>query len=388
MKRFAVRQPRFAVLLLLVFSLLLAACENSSAVSNQRLYRPIAPGDEIVVAAVWPYAAGGTLYWEGIQMALEEINSRGGAAGRPIRVAKFDDHASVTEGMAIAQIIVGDPDIFAVIGHRNSFVAIPAADVYDRAGIVYIAPSATNPTLTRNGYKLTFRTIPSDIAIGQQMAEHIASQGHRRIAIAYSDDAYGRGLASAFEDAAHELGLLVVDRLSHFGDLQSTRSTVKKWRALDYDSIFVADVLPRAAEVIRLLRQAGAQPPIYGGDGLDGKQLWAIAGETAEGVVFGSVFDASDPDPEVQRFVQAFEQKHGQPPDAWAAQGYDALRLFAYAVESADEVTPTSIVEALRHIPSWRGVTGPHSFDESGEVIGKPVVRKVMQSGEFVFLGK
>lgn len=373
-------------------ALALTACGSAPAGSSQPVQGPPPADNQIKVAVVWPFAAGGTLYWEGIQLALDEINGRGGITGYGLRLLKYDDQASVTEGMAVAQRLAADPTILAVIGHRNSFVAIPAADVYDRSGLIYIAPSPTNPTLTRRGYQRTFRTIPSDVAIGQQMTEHMAGQGHRRIALIYTDDAYGRGLADAFEDAAAALGVQVVDRLSHFGDLQETKGIVKRWRAMAYDAMFVSAVLPEAAEIISLIRQAGASMPIYGGDGLEGDQLWAIAGNDAEEVVFGSVFDPNDPDPRVQRFVKTFLDQYGRPPDAWAAQGYDALRLLARAIATAKTSTlmPTraAVAEALHSTSGWYGVTGVHAFDETGELIGKPVVKKVLRAGQFLFLDK
>lgn len=380
------RAKLWIALTLAVF--LLVACRGQFSPRDERSVQLLATVDHVKIAAVWPFEAGGTFFWEGVQMAVEEINARGGVLGRPMRIVKFDDQASVTEGMAVAQLMASDPELFAVVGHRNSFVAIPAAEVYARAGLLYIAPSATSPELTRRGYELTFRTIPSDVSIARQMAQYAASQGHRRLAIAYTDDAYGRGLANAFEDAAEALGIRIVDRLIHFGDVQETRQTVAKWRALNYDGIFVSGAVPRTAEMISLIRQAGAEVPILGGDGLDAEQLLTVAGEHAEGVVFGTVFDPLDPDAAVQKFARDFEARFGVPPDTWAAQGYDAIHLIADAIDQAQSINREAVAEVLRQTTQWIGVTGVHGFDQTGEIVGKPIVRKTVKDGRFVFLGK
>lgn len=217
------------------------------------------------------------------------------------------------------------------------------------------------------------------------MARYMAGQGLRRVAVVYSEDAYGRGLANLFEDAAAEYGMTVVDRLSHFGDEKQARQTVLKWEAFGYDSIFLSEALPSAAETIALLRRAGASVPIFGGDGLDGELLKDIPGGAGEGIVFASVFDPLNPDPAVQAFVAGFEERYGILPDAWAAQGYDALHLLAYALAQVDVVSPDAVAAIIRETV-WKGVTGVYRFDETGELIGKPVLLKRLQDGEFVLL--
>lgn len=372
--------------MLVLGAFVMTACLDGTPVHEQRVQGVQATAPEVKVAAVWPYATRGTLFWEGVQLALEEINARGGAGGRMLRVVKVDDQSSVTEGMAVAQSLAADPSLLAVIGHRNSFVALPAAEVYDRAGLVYIAPSATAPELTQKGYQRTFRTIPSDASIGKQMADYVAAAGYERVAIAYTDDAYGRGLAAAFEDAAEAQGVRIIDRLAHFGDVPDARRTVAKWLAFNYDAIFVAATSPQLAEIVSLIRRAGATEPIFGGDAFDSEQLLTVAGSFSDGVVFGSVFDVDNVDLEVRRFVQTFEARYGFEPDTWAAQGYDALHLLAHAIEQADTVSPDAVAAILRQTSRWRGVTGLHTFDETGEIIDKPIVHKTVRDGKFVLL--
>jgi len=370
--------------LLLVAAVAAACMERTAAV--QPSASPLELSPEIKVAAVWPYSSRPTYFWEGIQLAQEEINALGGVLGRRVRVIRADDLSSVTEGMAVAQSLAEDRTLLAVIGHRSSFVALPASEVYARAGLIYIAPSATTPALTQRGYSRVFRTIPNDAAIGRQMAQYVAETGHLRVAIAYTDEAYGRGLAAAFEDEAEERGVRVVDRVAHFGDLADIRRTLAKWQAFRYDAIFVAAASPHMAEIVRLLRLAGATVPIYGGDSFDSQQLLDIAGPHAEGVVFASVFDVENNDPETQRFVSAFRARYGYTPDTWAAQAYDALRLLADAIDRAGTVDREAVSAALRDTTRWRGVTGWHTFDASGEVIDKPIVFKTVRNGRFALL--
>lgn len=370
---------------LFISVLALAGCGNR-ATAPQQPAAALESAGEIKIAAVWPYSSRRTYFWEGIQLALEEINGRGGVLGRRLRVIQADDQSSVTEGMAVAQTLAEDPTLLAVIGHRNSFIALPASEVYDRAGLIYIAPSATSPTLTQRGYTRLFRTIPSDTSIGQQMAVFVSQAGHRRVAIAYTDDAYGRGLAAAFEDAAEARGVRIIDRVAHFGDLSDVRRTLAKWQAFGYDALFVAATSPQLADIVRLVREGGSDVPLYGGDSFDSVQLLEVAGRFAEGVVFASVFDVEDRNPEVRRFVETFTARFGFNPDTWAAQGYDAIYLLVDAITRAGTVSREAVAAALRDTYRWRGVTGPHTFDATGEIVDKPVVIKTVRNGQFSLL--
>jgi branched-chain amino acid transport system substrate-binding protein len=84
--------------------------------------------------------------------------------------------------------------------------------------------------------------------------------------------------------------------------------------------------------------------------------------------------------------VSSFEAKYGHLPDAWAAQGYDALHLLAYAMREAESFAAPDMRQALLAVEAWPGVTGPHTFDEKGDVVDKPVVLQQAHAGAFIYL--
>src|SRR5690606_39739667 len=111
-------------------------------------------GAEIVIGAPWPWEARSALgYSKGLDMAVAEINGAGGVLGRPLRIKRVDDRESVAEGRLAAQQLAEDREVVAVIGHLQSYVSVPAAAIYDMAGLVMIAPTSTDPRLTSQGYR-------------------------------------------------------------------------------------------------------------------------------------------------------------------------------------------------------------------------------------------
>jgi len=149
-------------------------------------------------------------------MAVDEINAAGGVLGRPLTMLREDDHESVDRGRLVAQRFAQNLDVVAVIGHMQSYVSLPAAAIYDLSGLVHLAPTATDPRLTEQGYRRLFRMTFTDREIGAQMAEFAAARDYDRVAIYYIRNAYGRGLANAFEQRALEQSIFIADRQPYY----------------------------------------------------------------------------------------------------------------------------------------------------------------------------
>ena len=372
--------------LVLLITVFLTGCSGIGDVPHQRSEKAKKNGGDILIGVAWPFAAKNGMLKEGVEMAASEINAAGGVLGRKIRLIEKDDESSVTKGMVIAQSFAENLDVVAVIGHRSSYVSLPVASIYENAGLLMLTPASTAPSLTQHEYKRVFRNIPSDEEIGKQMANYAAGKGLKRIVIFYADDEYGRGLANSFEDKAGEHGISLVDRLTYFGDDKQFNTNIEKWKLLGVDAIFVADVMPRAANFISKVRQSGINVPILGGDGLESPDLWSIAAEKSEGVIVASIFNPMYTRPEVQWFVQNYQKKYGSLPSKWAAQGYDSVKLIAESMKKANSTDPDQIASVLRKLKDWPGVTGLHTFNEKGDVAGNLTVKKIMRSGNFEFL--
>src|SRR5438309_10763549 len=130
------------------------------------------------------------------ELAVKEINARGGYTGQPRALRIMDDSGRPEVAIRIAQQLSDDPSVVAVIGHLNSSASLAAGRVYGEARrpLVMISPSASSPDLSGvNPYM--FRVCPSDLSHGAQLARY-ARQLLRaqRVGMIYLDDDYGRGL--------------------------------------------------------------------------------------------------------------------------------------------------------------------------------------------------
>jgi branched-chain amino acid transport system substrate-binding protein len=349
---------RLPLLLALVgFPLLGGACRGGRA------------GPEpVVIGAAGPWKEGyGEMARHGVELAVAEINAAGGVDGRPLSPALRDDGGDGATAARIAGEFVANPDLVAVVGHVNSGAMMAAARVYNGA-LPAVATTASSPDLSGIS-PWTFRVISSDSVNGIDLARFARTLGSRA-AILYENDAYGRGLAEAFQ--RHFGGEIVsIDPIaSGDGDFEPFISFYQRRRP---DVVFVAGTDASGFAILREAKRQGLRAAFLGGDGWS-----ALTTDTtlSEGAFAGVPFTPADPRPEVQAFVAAFRKRYGVEPDGNAALSYDATRLVALAITEAgpDRAAVREWLAGLRARGAYRGVTGPIAFAESGDVVGKGFV--------------
>src|SRR5512134_486095 len=200
----------------------LAACgKKEEPAKKEAAKAPAAPAEEVVkIGHVAPLTGQiahlGKDNENGARMAVDEINGAGGLKvgdkTYKLELVPEDDKADPKEGTLAAQKIV-DSGAIAIVGHLNSGTTIPASKIYSDAGMVQISPSATNPKLTEQGFKTTFRVVANDNQQGAVLANY-AHDALKAKTMAIVDDrtAYGQGLADVVEKVAKEKGIKIVAR--------------------------------------------------------------------------------------------------------------------------------------------------------------------------------
>ena len=384
------RPTLFALSVAAALSTAAAACGGPQSPAEARAELAKKGKGDIVIAAVWPWEEQKeVLFGQGVDLALEEIDAGGGVLGRRLRVERYDDHESVNDGRLIAERVSSDPNVVAVIGHLQSYVTVPAAGIYDQAGLVMVAPASTSAELTSKGYGRVFRTIFTDRETGEQMADYALAHGYRRLAIYYVRSQYGRDLANAFEERAAARGATVVARASYDPAQQTSDVTVqqvaREWKEMGPDAVFLAGEVPQAGPLIASFRRAGMALPVLGGDAMSSPALITRGGGAVEGTVVAAAFSAHDPRPEVQSFVAAFRRRWGVPPDAGSALGYDAVHVLAKAMEEAGSTDPAAVAAAMHRV-RYAGVTGPIAFTRSGDLLERRMVKVAVHDGQFRFV--
>ena len=364
--------------------LVLAACTSYEDRKSKRAQRAQQATGDIRIALVWQEELFHSYFYEGAELAADEINRNGGIKGRKIRTIRFSNETgNEARDMRLAKRIAADPDLVAVIGHYSSVGAIEASVTYEYNGILFMAAASTVPGLTQHGFQYVFRNIPSDRVTGTDLANFVKKKGFSDILVIDDRTVGGKGLADVFHERASKIGINVVARKSYSIMEKDFKPLFGEIKTLHADAIFLGGGIPAAGKLIRQAREMGVIVPFIGGTGLNSSTLWDIAGNAADGTITSTSFHRNDKYAAAQTFTRKFCARYHADPDAWAGQGYDAVRVIAGAVEKAGTAVPLVVASYLRYLENYPGVLGVYSFTEEGDVVGKINDFQVLLNGSF-----
>ncbi len=326
-----------------------------------------------------------------IQMAVDEANAEGGVGGRKIEVVVADDAGDPSKAVLVAEKLAMDRNVLGVVGPMNSSTVNAALPIYQRAGLVLISQSATNPSLTELGYRVMHRICPRDDSQGPAAARFIVEEvGARNVYLIDDKSTYGQGLADQVAAALKQAGAKIT-RGQVAPDDRDFSPILTKVKPVAPDLLYLA--LPNPAQAAALIKQAvglGLEPKLMGGDGLKERdQLIAGAGGAAEGMFVTAIGRDIKDVPGAKGFIAKFEGKYGAM-SIFSGQSYEATKILVAAMRKAAGGDPAAltregVLEAVHSTRGYQGILGfPISFDAKGDVVGASIYVFEVQGDDFV----
>jgi branched-chain amino acid transport system substrate-binding protein len=317
----------------------------------------------------------------GTELAVADINARGGVLGGQIRLISVDDACDTEQAVAAARKLISVGVMF-VVGHICSGGAIPTAPLYESAGVIVISPSATNPRLTEEGRANVFRVVGRDdqqgILGGNYLADH---WGEKKIAILHDGQAYGLGLAEETKKTLNTRGVREAIFEQITPGLVDYFDVLEKIQATNVDVLYYAGYAAEAGLLIRQLRDRGDDLQLVSADALSTEDFSLIAGTAGEGTLFTSYRDPSSNS--VAAAILERARERGIVPNYRVLYSYGAVQAWAAAVERAGSLDSKAVITAL-HSHEFETVLGRIRFDEKGDVLPSGFEWFVWTNGEFV----
>ena len=343
-------------------------------------------GDEVGIAvALDPQRAGMNSIYDGVQLAVEELNARPrGRVGRR-RFVMVRGSADVRDPVKIAAAFRENSMVVGVVGHPESGATLAAIDEYadlehdGRNAVVAVSPTGTSPALSSRS-KWLFRVCPTDVQSSRAVAQFLLdSLKATRASVIYRNDAYGKDWTASFTTAYTEgyAGLrgTVVQRDPYLQNVTPWDAYAGYIKLLKPDVVLFPGSQEDALLALRAMRAVGVNLPFIGGDAVS-----ALESNAAEfpNVRYTAFFLARTANTvEARAFLDAYTKRYHVAPDQRAALGYDAAMLIgrgAVAV-GANRAAIRDYIESIgRSRPAMAGAAGPIAFDENHDAIDKPVV--------------
>ena len=323
----------------------------------------------------------------GARMAIEDLNAKGVTIGGKkvkLELVAEDDAADPKQGTAAAQKLC-DAKVNGVVGHLNSGTTIPASSVYNACGIPHITPSATNPKLTQQGYKTTFRMLANDNALGAGLALHAANNLKlKRVAIIDDRTAYGQGVAEVFKKTALARGMVVVDEQFTNDKATDFMAILTAIKSKTPDAVFYGGMDPQAGPMLRQMDQLGmSNLKFFGGDGICTAKLAELSGgaKSLGGVVCAEGGASLEKMPGGTAWKARYDAKYPNQFQVYSPYTYDATHVLVDAMVRAGSADPKVYLAKL-YDANYQGVTTKVGFEADGELKNPAMTLYVYKDGK------
>jgi branched-chain amino acid transport system substrate-binding protein len=323
----------------------------------------------------------------GVRMAIEDLNAQNiSIGGKRVRfeIQAEDDAADPKQGTAAAQKLC-DAKVAGVVGHLNSGTTIPAAKVYNDCGIPHVTGAATNPSLTKPGYKTTYRIIANDNALGAGLAFYAADALKlKKVAIIDDRTAYGQGVADVFKKTAASKGMQVVDEQFTTDKATDFMAILTAIKAKAPDAIFYGGMDPQAGPMLRQMEQLGlSNVKYFGGDGICTSEIAKLAAgaKTLNNVVCAEGGASLQKMPGGTAWKAKYDAKYPGQFQVYSPYTYDATFVLVDAMKRANSVDPKVYTAKLAET-NYKGVTANIAFEANGELKNPAMTLYVYKDGK------
>lgn len=327
---------------------------------------------DIRIAMAFPLSGGEAVQGEeirtGANLAIEEINAKGGVLGQKIALDYQDDACNATQATTVANKIVSNPPV-AVIGHLCSAATLAAAPIYGEAGLPQITFSS-NTSITEKNYTHLFRLIGRDDNQAPMLAGYVSKNLKPTDKVAVLDDktSWGAGFAQTAEEALRSMNskqVHVAMRDSVNVGQKDFSTLISKFKQEGITHVVLGLLHVEAGLLVRQARDQGYKGQFYGGDPIQTPEFWKIAGSAAEGFEQTGPFDPQDTDK--GKAIVAALKKDNHSIGIYTFYAYAGIQTIAQAIAKAGSVKSDAIITAL-HTATFDTLLGNVSFDAKGDL--------------------
>jgi len=330
------------------------------------------------------YAPYGENNWNGVKLAVEEINSAGGINGKRVKIISEDDRSTKDGAVAAVKKLIEIDRVPVIIGPGSTIGVMGAAPIANKAKVVLLSPGAAGPQVTDAGDYI-FRNRPSGALEASKIAEYAYKTLQiKKVSVFYPNIDYGIGFKNVFVKKFTSLGGSILSEEIYAESDTDFRTQLAKIKEKRPEGVYVLGVPESIGQILKQAKEIGLNVQFLSNN-VESAKLLEIAGEAANGLIFPiPYYDPNSPLPRIKEFEKKYFKRFNRHSDLFAALGYDAVYIIKYAIETGG-YDGEKIKNALYNLKNFQGVAGVISFDENGDVI-MPLSIKKVENGQFVIL--
>jgi branched-chain amino acid transport system substrate-binding protein len=391
---------KFQVVLAVVLlaSLILTACGGAATQSkctDEWGCAEIKKGETLKYAYVGPmtgdYSAFGIDMSRGAQIAVQEKPE---IKGFKVELLVEDTQGAPEQGAAVANKLSADPRVIGISGHTFSGSTEVAIPIYEKAHIVMVSASATNPKLTDLGSAIFNRVVFQDRMQSDFATKYIYNTLKiKNIAIVHDGSAYGKGLADMVSDFFGKLGGKVVAMQAVTPGETDYSAPLAAISAAKPELIYFGGYAADAAVVVNQLERAGMKGvKFFGCDGTYGEDFLNLTKANGEGAF--STYVPIPESAEFTKFQATYKNAYGVEQgklSPFSPHSHDATAVLLaatdkVAIQSGDTllIPRKALADAVRATSGFKGLTGTLTCSKTGECAAATIQFMTVTGGKWV----
>jgi branched-chain amino acid transport system substrate-binding protein len=304
-----------------------------------------------------------------LEMAVAELNAKGGLGGRPVQLIIKDTGAVAEKAVSFAKQLIDEEQVFAIIGPSTSGEAMAVKGIAEGAGTLLLSCAAAE-AIVNPVAKWVFKTPQNDSDAVAMIFQRLKRDGLTKVAVLSSNTGFGKAGKGQLEKAAPAFGVEIV--LSEVYDKAATDLTaeVTKVKASGAQALVNWSIEPAQAIVVKNARQLGLTLPVFQSHGFGNIQYVKAAGVAAEGVLFpaGRLLVAESlPAAHPQRalllaYKGGYEARFKEEASTFGGHAYDAFLILADGVRRAGGLDRAKVRDAIEGTKGLVGTAGTFSY--------------------------
>ncbi|MDE1966154.1 MAG: ABC transporter substrate-binding protein [Patescibacteria group bacterium] len=312
-------------------------------------------------------ASYGEPYQKTVQLAVDQINAKGGINGRQIEPIFEDGQCTGPNAVSAAQKLINVDGVQAIIGGFCSGETIPVAPIAEQAKVLLFSPAASSPALTGISHYF-FRDYPSDNTQGKVLADAAIAKGWKKVAFMQEQTDYAAGVYNAFNQSFTAAGG-TTDNQAFPTDTADFRSMLTKLKNDKPDALFIdTQTGAETGRVLEQLQQLGWKPPLLVDDATALDTATVSANSAVLEGAFTAVFLPDASSSQFTALVNAYKQKYGEdmPYQGYMATSYDAVNLIAEGIAKVGD-NGAKLADWSRTISGYAGASGSITIKSDGD---------------------
>jgi len=316
-----------------------------------------------------------------MEIAVNEINSKGGVNGKKLEIVVEDTKCDAKEAVNVANQLINIEKVPVIVGEVCSGPTLAMAPLAEQSKTILFATAASSPKITNAG-DFTFRDYPSDSYQGKYAAEYSYNKlGKRKAGVLYMQIDYGIGVKDSFEKRFKELGGQIVDEENFPQNVKDLRTQLTKIKDANPDVIYFVGYNEEAITFIQKSKELNINTQIVTTETFDDPSIIQKVGNSADGIIYVLLANTND-----SNFKKAMKEKTGSDQILIGSPNvYDAVYIIANAMKNCKNPEDTvCIKQELYKVKNYPGVSGNITIDSNGDLASANYIIKQYKGKEAI----